>query len=507
MKKIIVGEGNTGVLELIDEQGNKEIFQPDCDLDKSLDLLYEFYEILTVGGVKVKDTFQKDGVDWFPTSISFLYWQIFYQFVKYKPLVDTYLAEDTHFIFNSLGRFSKLIGAIDATSGHDSKFLRNNFRKIYHGFVQLRNRVVVKKKGGILFFRYSVDDFRTKELFKSLKKKYQVTQVAHAPKRSLFRCFFDPQVYIVTASSALTDFNIVLPKETPDIFKIALYSAQSLINSHLGGYQSHLKQMRSLSYKLFFGLDDTNIVYPLIYAAQDAGIKTLGFQHGLYARRHESYIMKGIDRYRWFDNVLVWGEYWKNIILRYSDMFQEGFHLLSSNKINYNYEKLPKNCKEKTVLIPYEFLADSIKVGEYIRKFVDKGYVVYFKTRPDEKIEDQINSYYLEEIQGQIRIVESIDPELMRKVDVIAGTYSTLLFDLLPYGKPTWILETSFRLMYDMVDDGLARMITDEDMERIDEIYHLEMSLEREVDQVFLFGSKPVPEVIDEYLTTRHISE
>ena len=61
--------------------------------------------------------------------------------------------------------------------------------------------------------------------------------------------------------------------------------------------------------------------------------------------------------------------------------------------------------------------------------------------------------------------------------------------------------------MYDMVDDGLARMITDEDMERIDEIYHLEMSLEREVDQVFLFGSKPVPEVIDEYLTTRHISE
>ena len=40
MKKYSVKEGITSVLELIDEAGNVEIFQPDCDLDKAQALLY-----------------------------------------------------------------------------------------------------------------------------------------------------------------------------------------------------------------------------------------------------------------------------------------------------------------------------------------------------------------------------------------------------------------------------------------------------------------------------------
>ena len=45
MKRYSVKEGNTGVLELIDDAGNVEIYQPDCDLDKAQTLLYQFYNI------------------------------------------------------------------------------------------------------------------------------------------------------------------------------------------------------------------------------------------------------------------------------------------------------------------------------------------------------------------------------------------------------------------------------------------------------------------------------
>ena len=81
MKRYSVKEGNTGVLELIDDAGNIEIYQPDCDLDKAQTLLYQFYDIPTNSGMNVKDAFVRDDIDWFPTTISMLFWQYFFTVV------------------------------------------------------------------------------------------------------------------------------------------------------------------------------------------------------------------------------------------------------------------------------------------------------------------------------------------------------------------------------------------------------------------------------------------
>jgi hypothetical protein len=121
-------------------------------------------------------------------------------------------------------------------------------------------------------------------------------------------------------------------------------------------------------------------------------------------------------------------------------------------------------------------------------------------------LEDQLQAYYLGEDMDKIEIVETISPEIMAEVDVIAGTQTTLLFDLLPYNKPVWILETCFRLMYDMVEDGFARLIKEEDMGRIDEIYQEEIMQKRTIDSTYISGNKPVPEAIEEYLTAGQTS-
>ena len=77
MKRYSIKEGSTGILEMMDDAGNVEIYQPDYDLDKAQSLLYEFYNIPTSSGMNVKDAFTREGIDWFPTAISRVYWTIF----------------------------------------------------------------------------------------------------------------------------------------------------------------------------------------------------------------------------------------------------------------------------------------------------------------------------------------------------------------------------------------------------------------------------------------------
>lgn len=500
MKKYTVKEGDTGVLELRDQNGNIEIYQPDCDLDKAQYLLYEFYELKTADGLKVKDAFQIDGVDWFPNSVSMLYWQYFFQVVKYRTLIDQYIAGEIQFSQIAPGRFNNLIRMLGAQSGKRQK-VEKLLKSLYHWTVSTRNRFIVKKSGDLLFFRYGIDDFRTAELLNKLEERFSVLQVTWVPVKKLPKHFFDKSVYLSSSASARIKRSVTL-RDNPDfIFQSALGYAQSVINTQIATLKSHRNVFRHLNYLLFFGIDDANVVYPVLYAAQEAGMKTLGIQHGMGAlRRHEAYIMHGIERYRWYDNVLVWGEYWKQNILKHSKLFSNSFHILASNKHSYDYSFLPKQGHDRTILIPYEFLADSIKVGEYIKAFIEKGYTIYFKPRPDRSLADQLHAYYLGEYENDVQIIENITPEIMAEIDVIAGTQTALLFDLFPYNKPVWILDTPFRLMYDMVEDGLARLITEEDMQRIDEIFEEEVGKEHSVDVAYFSGKKPIVDAIAEYL-------
>lgn len=501
MKRYSVKEGITGVLELIDDAGNVEIYQPDCDLDKAQTLLYQFYNIPTNSGMNVKDAFVREDTDWFPTTISMLLWQYFYQVVKYRPLLEKYLLGQVEFKSISPGKFYNLIQIILKAQGKDKGIFKNLIRKMYTSIIQIRNKFIPKKQGDLLFFRYGLDDFRSKELLEKLEEKYKVLQVTSVSYKKIISCFFNRSIYILTLAQPSKNNNVLLNHDDKDlVFKYAISFAESVVNTHRYNYGVDLANFRHFDYKLFFGLDDANIVYPLIYAAQDVGIKTLGFQHGLYARRHEAYVMQGIKKYRWYDNVLVWGEYWKSNVLKNSRLYSSTYHIVSSNKHDYDYKYLPKKGKNKVILIPYEFLADSIKVGEYVKKFIKAGFKVLFKPRADELLQSQLKSYFLDDFKDKIEIIDVITPETMAEVDIIAGTQTTLLFDLLLYKKPIWILESSFRLMYDMVEDGFARLITESDMQRIDEIFEEEISKEKMVNPEYFNGRIPVVDAIANYL-------
>ena len=85
----------------------------------------------------------------------------------------------------------------------------------------------------------------------------------------------------------------------------------------------------------------------------------------------------------------------------------------------------------------------------------------------------------------------------MSNIDIVAGTQTTLLYDLLLYHKPLWILETPFKLQEDMIEYGLARKITLKDLNSIDKIYNSEIKTNRCMDSGYVEGSKSVSDVIN----------
>ena len=495
-----VNEGDSGVLYLTDQYGNTEIYQPDCDLDKTQELLYEFYQLKTNKGTLVKDAFVIDGHDWFPNTVSTLYWQYFFQVIKYRTIIDKYIKGEIVFSNISTGRFLKLISLIDGCSDN---ILKRYAKNIYNKIICLRNLLVVRKNGDILLFKYTIDDFRIKEISQELESEYNILNVCWVSKKNVLKNLFNRDIFYYTFPSPICDNKVAIVDESSFIFTQAISLVQTTINTQIRAKNNIIKTFRRLNYKLFLGLDDANVVYPLIYSSKEVGIRTVGIQHGLYARRHEAYILNSIDHYDWYENVIVWGEYWKDIVVKNSKLFSNDFHLIGSNKHTYKVSVNNYNeCNNKTILIPYEFLADTIKVGVYIKNLIDCGFEIYFKLRTDRSADVQIKAYELNDYENKIHIINDITPSIMEKIDIVAGSMTTLLFDLLPYKKPTRVFDTSFKLLYDMVEADMARLITEADMADIDNIYIHDMKKRSTIDLEYVSGETSIVDIVKDILTS-----
>ena len=122
---------------------------------------------------------------------------------------------------------------------------------------------------------------------------------------------------------------------------------------------------------------------------------------------------------------------------------------------------------------------------------------MFFKPRIDEQLEDQIESYCLPVgYSEKLTIMKEITTSAMENIDIVAGTASTLVYQLLPYGKITWVLETDYRYMEDLVEVGYAHLVRYEDLETLDEIYFRPT----EVDPDYLFSSDTLQDSLKKHV-------
>jgi len=500
MKQYNIIEGSSGVLELVAMNGDIEIYRPDCDLDKTKLLLHKFYKLKTSNGLSVKESYYINNLNWFPTAVGTLYWHYFYQFVKYQSIIEKITSGEIEVLECSPGRFKNFM---ELTYWRpNSSRVKKILTQAYHLIIQTRNRIVTKKSGDILFFQYEPNDFRTSELCDALKANFSVVKICNIRLNKVLHHFFDTKIYIYVSPYPNIYMDVELSDSSNFLFNSAIKYTNQIINKHVTSYYSHTKLFEHLNYSFFIGIDDTTTVYPLLYASSDNSINSLGIQHGIYVSRHEDYIMNGIQNYKWFDNVIVWGEYWKRLIQKHSNLFDDSFHLVASNKHSYEYKQPAPQGDKRVVLIPYEFLADTIIIGEYIKKFIDQGFDVHFKIRPGpgESIKAQLHAYFLGSYLEKITIIEEISYDQMSCVSAIAGTQTTLLLDLLPFQKPIFILDTPFNFMLDIVEDGLARLVSMDEMESINDIYNKAVTDNCHIDYLDIFGTESIDNLIYNYI-------
>lgn len=505
MKQYRVREGNTGILYLTDSEGNEERYIPDYDLDKARELLLEFQELKDENGKYLKDNYWAEGFNWYPTMVSYLYWHVFFRYVKYKPLIDQVIDGDVGFQFENKADLHHLIAVLKGEN--TAKGLK---MMMFRTFIRLNNWLVLRFfSAELLLLRFTMEDFRSVEIRKTLDE-FGTSYIEIVPPGRIVEIFNNiikkKPYYHYGAASSRNSFRRHykfgnLDSRKKRVFKAATERLEFTISSYLKEYKRHLRNLHGKQIKTLYGFDDSNgYIFPLLYACQQNGIRTVGHQHGAYVKRHASYVMEGIEKgdYRWFDKVIVWGEYWKQYLLNCSRVYNSEMFVVGSNKSSNNYAIANGSDRSnKRILLPYEFATNTFKVGRYVTKLMDLGYKVYFKPRPDEQLEGQLEAYCLTPQHLQkLHIVNKIDGALLKNIDIIAGTMTSLLYELLPSKKIFWVLETEFKHLDDLVEQGYAHKVKYNDLENLGNQYFTKTQIQSN----YFFNPEPLSDTLRKYV-------
>jgi hypothetical protein len=475
MGRLLINEGASGIVELLGP-GIRENYFPNNDLDQALSLLFELYELKAANGLRFLDNYHEGGINWLSGQVGNIYWRYLFRHVQYAPLIARLESEGLkpHFADKvNLARIWELLHPIRRTRVKDLLY--------YRGLLPRHNRRVVARGMDFLFYRYGPKDFRTRDILEIFEKRGLDFHFVYSPSATMYRKRRrQPHpVYFLHRDTGfpprfLNEYDLSgLDEAKARLFQAVIRRVEANMSFQMHSYERHLADLRAARPRLLFGLDDHQEIHPLLYACRELGVPTIGYQFSMYARRQAAYVLERWepDSYSGFDHVIVWGDYWEDKVRKYSDAHPEGYFLPGSNKHRYGYRRLEsERFDTRNILIPYEFWGNTRRIGEYMVKLMDLGFRVYFKFKPDERPERQLECYRLPpEYAARLVQVFDISDELMAEINIVAGGMTTLLYDLLPYGKHTWVLETEFRLLEDMVEDGLARKVDMEDLEALAE--------------------------------------
>lgn len=209
--------------------------------------------------------------------------------------------------------------------------------------------------------------------------------------------------------------------------------------------------------QLVLSIDDTRHYNELVAAAAECDIPSYAIQHGHFTKYHPGWLkntnMPG--RVMRPSRLVVWSDYWKHELLRLRTYFAPEELVVGGERW-----ALPKAVKATSqsvgILIPYEKDAPKAEVKSYIEKFLlVPGLEVIFKLRADEDKQMQLEEYGLVPIADRITIVRSAQ-EVLPRIGIAAGIYSTFLYDMVVLERPVLILESSMDYGLGMVENGLA---------------------------------------------------
>ena len=492
--QIKVHEGNTGILYF--ENGEK--FIPNYDVEKAIGLTLDILNIKNNDGIKVRDLFYFDGFNWASVILSDLFWSFCYQYIQYNDVLEEYAETIQRIDYTSNpksgGRFSSIYGLCFGENKITVPVQNNIQYKLKESLRKWPNMTYLLKviyKYGIGSNEFKSFLFRNNSAYASdlifdvmHPNNFRTAYIEHTldelgcdwvtiPGRIRKNYYNNENLFNYRYDISSFQSNKLLYK----FVKQTLRKIELTISNSIYSYEIHKNILVQHRPKIFLSMDEANThVFPFLYACKKNGIPTVGFQHGAYTNRNFAYSHMGLGEinFDWFDKILVWGDYWKNKLSKNNNLKNTHVITFGNKCLPFNYKTLKIDKVEKSslnILFPYEFLCNSHKVGNYMNRLLELGHTIYFKLRQDENKDDEISAYHIaDKLKEKIIMVEKVDNELLQKIDVIMGTQTAYIYELLPYKIPIIIPDTEFTLIDDLIDEGLAQKIKFDQLESLHDI-------------------------------------
>ena len=92
-----------------------------------------------------------------------------------------------------------------------------------------------------------------------------------------------------------------------------------------------------------------------------------------------------------------------------------------------------------------------------------------------------------------------LDEKFLSEIDIVAGTMTTLIYEMIPANKVIWYLDTPYRHLEDLVDEGLAHRIHLDDLRPPGQM-SLSFLTPTRIPPDYLFGKDSLETALREHL-------
>jgi len=250
-------------------------------------------------------------------------------------------------------------------------------------------------------------------------------------------------------------------KERSFVRNVALgYFQRAALSSFRARFLKRLLSASSI--KAFWTIDDARNYAEILVVCKDLGIPAEAFQHGIYSSYFIGYLLCDDCQGRVIapDHLWVTNDYWKGELKRLGCVVSDDRVLVSGPQRKTDLAPLPVDDGYIGVMFLYETETDKEVLRAYLLQMLDdKSVKVFFKVRRDRDTQSQLAEYGLD--KGMRDKLTVMSETKLDYIDVVLGTYSTFLYEMVESGRPVAILKTRNTFGKDMITNGLADLIDD----------------------------------------------
>ena len=225
------------------------------------------------------------------------------------------------------------------------------------------------------------------------------------------------------------------------------------------------KLLRLSGIKTLICVPDTRNYHELVQACSLNKIKTYAFGSGALSKYDVGLLDSSSRKGNIIkpDTLFLSSQYWIEELLRLGSIFDRNELVIGGD---IKEDRLAANDtgamtirekeREITVLVSYETGAIKSAVREYIQKMLKcPDTRVIFSIRPGRDVGAQFAEYGIENMPENFSAMNNLS-KAINDADFIAGTQSTLMYDMISYRKPVLILKTDMDMLEGMAQNGLA---------------------------------------------------